>query len=103
MGMIHSSNVENQTVEEIWEQLSETVRNIPNEKGTCGASSFGHLMGGYDARYYGYLWSEVYSADIFSVFKESDNILSPEIGKKYRELILAPGGSVDSYDNVVKF
>jgi thimet oligopeptidase len=45
----------------------------------------------YDASYYGYLWSKVFAADLFSQFES--NILSPELGKKYRDIILARGGS----------
>jgi thimet oligopeptidase len=54
-------------------------------------ASFGHLTG-YSAGYYGYLWSDVFSKDLFEHIAE-EGLLSPEAGKKYSEAILAPGGS----------
>jgi len=59
-------------------------------------------MGGYQAGYYGYLWSEVYSCDLFERF-EKEGLMNPVIGKEYRDKILAPGGSRDSYDCILEF
>jgi thimet oligopeptidase len=57
--------------------------------GTHPQSEFGHLMGGYDAGYYGYLWSKVYAQDMFSRFK-AQGLTSPAAGAAYRNDILAP-------------
>ncbi len=57
--------------------------------GTHPQSEFGHLMGGYDAGYYGYLWSKVYAQDMFSRFK-AQGLTSPVAGMAYRNDILAP-------------
>ena len=63
-------------------------------KNTFSVASFGHLAGGYDGRYYGYLWSQIYAADMFySKFK--NNLLNSNIGSEYITKILKKGGSVD--------
>jgi Zn-dependent oligopeptidase len=49
-------------------------------------------MGGYDAGYYGYLWSKVYAQDMFTVF-QSYGLLSPVAGARYRKEILQPGAT----------
>ncbi|MGA9594791.1 MAG: M3 family metallopeptidase [Acidimicrobiia bacterium] len=65
-------------------------------------ASFGHLMGGYDAGYYGYLWSKVYGDDMFSVFA-TEGILSPEVGRRYRDEVLARGYSRDAIEHLRAF
>ena len=61
-----------------------------------------HSMGGYDAQYYGYLYSQVFSADMFMQFKQA-GVLSKEVGRRYRDIILAPGGTRDSLESLVEF
>jgi thimet oligopeptidase len=56
-------------------------------------AGFGHLFG-YDAGYYGYLWSQVFADDMFTRF-EQDGPLSETLGRQYREAILEPGGGED--------
>ena len=67
---------------------------MPTHEGTFALASFGHLMGGYDSSYYGYMWSEVFGDDMFSRF-EDDGVTNPEVGMAYRRAVLEKGGTVD--------
>lgn len=59
------------------------------------ANSFSHIFaGGYAAGYFSYKWAEVLSADAFSLFEEQ-GILDVDTGRKFKNTILAAGGSVD--------
>ncbi len=49
---------------------------------------------GYASGYYSYLWSNVYSADAFALFKEQ-GIFNTNLGRKYKETFLEVGSSVD--------
>ena len=64
-------------------------------------TSFGHLDG-YSAYYYTYMWSLVISKDMFSKFDKS-NLLDPAIATRYRDVVLAPGGTRPAKDMVHDF
>ena len=70
--------------------------------GTHPQASFGHLMGGYDAGYYTYLWSLVYAQDMFTAFQRG-GLDNPAVGMRYRETILAPGRALDPTVEVANF
>jgi len=61
-------------------------------------AAFGHLTG-YQAGYYGYLWSLVYAQDMFERFNER-GLLNPKAGLYYRKKILSRGGTVDEMEMV---
>ena len=61
-------------------------------------AGFGHLFG-YDAGYYGYLWSKVFGDDMFTRFEE-DGLAA---GVDYRRLILESGGTTDADEMVRSF
>jgi oligopeptidase A len=68
------------------------------------AHSFGHIFsGGYAAGYYSYKWAEVLSADAFAAFEESGDALSPAVGARFRDQILAVGGSRPALESFTAF
>ena len=65
--------------------------------------AFAHVFaGGYAAGYYSYKWAEVLSADAFSLFEEL-GVLSPEAGARFRDEVLAKGGSRPAMESFVAF
>ncbi|WP_040812533.1 M3 family metallopeptidase [Nocardia concava] len=69
--------------------------------GTHFQTSFGHLAG-YTSAYYTYVWSLVIAKDLFSAFDPAD-LFDPAVAQRYRDRILAPGGSRDAADLVADF
>ncbi|KAI4763194.1 metallopeptidase MepB [Aureobasidium sp. EXF-3400] len=67
-----------------------------------GQAHFSHLIGGYDASYYGYLYSRVYASDMFSTAFSADP-MSREVGIRYRRSVLEKGGSVDEMSLLTEF
>jgi Zn-dependent oligopeptidase len=74
------------------QRASHEVTRLAYPDGTFMLASFGHVMGGYDAGYYGYLWAEALGDDMWARF-EREGIISPEVGAEYRRTILEPNGS----------
>jgi thimet oligopeptidase len=76
----------------------DLFRHIPD---THFAASFGHLDG-YSSAYYTYMWSLVIAKDLFSAFSR-DDLFDTEVAHRYRDSILAAGGSKDASDLVEDF
>ena len=63
-------------------------------EGTRFHASFGHLVG-YSAMYYTYMWSLVIAKDLLTPFAGGD-LMATDVTYRYRDLVLAPGGSKDA-------
>jgi peptidyl-dipeptidase Dcp len=59
------------------------------------ATYFSHIIGGYSAGYYSYIWSEVLDADTVGWFQENGGLLR-ENGDHFRRTLLSKGGSVEA-------
>jgi thimet oligopeptidase len=69
--------------------------------GTRFHASFGHLVG-YSAMYYTYMWSLVIAKDLLTPF-EAHGLMNTEVTYRYRDTILAPGGTKDAAELVHDF
>ncbi len=82
-------------------QLVAKYQPFPFVDDTHFACSFGHLDG-YSAVYYTYMWSLVIAKDMFSAFDAND-LLNPVVAKRYRDAVLAKGGSAPAAKLVESF
>lgn len=85
----------------LYAQLVRDLIGLSMPKDQLFPAGFGHLEG-YDAGYYGYLWSKVYAADMFTRF-EKEGLLDERAGSDYRKYILEPGSSEDALHLITKF
>ncbi|AGO10764.1 AaceriAGR406Cp [[Ashbya] aceris (nom. inval.)] len=100
---LHTREYHGDQVRKLWNDLRRELSfsNTQNYT-TSGYNTFGHIMGGYEAGYYGYLWSQVFAADMYDTRFKS-NPFNATVGIEYRDTILATGGLYDMTDNLRKF
>jgi thimet oligopeptidase len=94
--------------QDVPEDITATLRELQERYDVFGYvpdthfyASFGHLEG-YGSGYYTYMWSLVIAKDLFSAF-DRDDLFATEVAHRYRDRILAPGGSRDAADLVADF
>lgn len=97
---LHNSKDGKVDVDAAWNDLREKITLLSvGGQVTRGYGSFGHMMGGYAAGYYGYLYSEVFATDMYyTLFK--DDPMNTKNGIRYRDIVLKRGGSRDELDNL---
>lgn len=81
-------------LEQTWKSLSTriaTYEAFSDESHWYAA--FWHITG-YGAKYYGYLWSQIFALDLFKEIKKN-GLLNPTTGTRYIEKVISRGGSAD--------
>ncbi len=90
-------------VQEILNQVRETVSVLPPPAFNRFQHSFAHIFaGGYAAGYYSYKWAEVLSSDAFSRFEE-EGVFSAKTGRDFLHAILEQGGSKEPMELFKQF
>lgn len=84
----------------LWSRM-EGATPLGTVPGTLFPAGFTHLVSGYGAGYYAYLWSLATARDLYSAFAADP--LDAATGKRYRAEVLAPGGGADPATLVARF
>jgi oligopeptidase A len=94
---LHAESLAGRSALQLLEEVRERVAVLKPPAYNRFPNSFSHIFaGGYAAGYYSYKWAEVLSADAYSAFEEmrdSQGVLSADAGGRFRDEILAVGGS----------
>ncbi len=95
--------VEGAKVAETLAAVKRRVAVVPAAPFNRMPSSFAHIFaGGYAAGYYSYKWAEVLAADAFEAFEEA-GVFDSKTATRFRDSILARGGSLDAMEAFVQF
>ena len=102
--LLHSSyNPKDKKFLDLLEEVRNDVAVVRPPKWNRFPHSFSHIFaGGYAAGYYSYKWAEVLSADVYSLFEEK-GVFSRAIGSKFRNEVLAKGGSRSALKSFIAF
>ena len=84
----------------LWEKM-EGETPLGYVPGTHGAGTFSHIISGYTAGYYGYMWSQVLALDMLSAFH--GNLMDPAVGRRFRTVVLAQGSREPAREMVHAF
>ncbi|HKI60603.1 MAG TPA: M3 family metallopeptidase [Mariprofundaceae bacterium] len=91
------------SVQQLLDEVREEVAVLTPPAFNKFQNSFSHIFaGGYGAGYYSYKWAEVLSADAYAAFEE-EGITNPVTATRFRESILAIGGSRDLMEGFEAF
>ncbi len=94
----------------VGERVAETLAGVRRRVAVVPAApfnrmpaSFAHIFaGGYAAGYYSYKWAEVLAADAFEAFEQA-GVFDSATALRFRDSILARGGSLDAMEAFVRF
>lgn len=80
----------------------DSIGLIPEIISRYRSTYFNHIIGGYAAGYYGYIWSGVLDCDAFEAFKET-SLFDKATADAFRTNVLAKNGTADYMSMYVNF
>lgn len=86
----------------VWNLLEKDITLLENNnEWNLGYLTFAHIVQGYDASYYSYLWSLMYALDVFeTLFEGAEDIRTP--GVKWRDEVLKNGALKNPMEYLTK-
>jgi thimet oligopeptidase len=85
---------------DVWQRM-EGGTALGHVSGTAFPGTFAHIVGGYAAGYYGYMWAEVIALDMLSAF--GPTLINPPVGRRFRREILSRGAEEPASTLVERF
>jgi Zn-dependent oligopeptidase len=100
--IVHTSdNISN--LKNIWDNNYKEFSLLTPQNDVYPYANWGHIVGGYSAGYYGYLWSNIYALNIYDKFMKSKILINTELGNKLKCDILEKGNTYSAIKLVKDF
>ncbi|KAJ1953644.1 metalloendopeptidase [Linderina pennispora] len=100
----NTTDVESVDITQLYSDLRRDIGRLDTGDLVLPAAGiFSHMMGGYDAKFYVYMWGMVFSADMFAARFAKEGIDNPQTGRDYRREILESGATRDAADSLRAF